>query len=156
VIGYHYTTREAWESIQYGGMSPAPLRQHEYDGFLTSLPTLPRDAIWVWKEELSDHQAFIVLTSLAVMHDSFDIVLLAIDYEPNSSASIACKEYDNDFTRLTCDFSMGRLSTGKLSIDLILNDVPAANITKLWSGNLMAPFRGRHKSEAYRKELAVA
>ena len=152
MIGFHYTTQEAWEAIQYEGMKPAPIRQHEYDRFLADIPMLPREAIWVWKEELTDRQAFVVLTSLAVMHDSFDVVLLEVDYEPDSSASISCKEHPDDRVRLTCDFSIGHIAIGKLPIDLILDAVPAHNITKLWSGNLLAPFHGHHRL----RELSVA
>jgi len=146
MIGYHYTTHEAWEQIQHQGMLPAPIRQHEYDIFLASVPTLPRDAIWVWKEELTDQEAFVVLTSLAVMHDSFDLVLLAVDYDSSSSALTVCKENPDDLLRLTCDFSIGHLTIDKQQIDLILDPVPANNIMELWSVNLLNTFRGRHKT----------
>ena len=155
MIGYHYTTREAWEQIQHCGLHPSPIRQHEYDCFLPVCPTLPRDAVWVWKEELTDQEAFVVLTSLAIMHDSFDIVLLAIDYEPDSSASIICKEHNNNFGRLTCNFAIGPVKIDKLSIDLILDVIPPSNITKLWSGDLMAPFYDRHKSEVAREWIVA-
>jgi hypothetical protein len=152
MIGYHYTTREAWEQIQYEGMKLDTIRQHEYDRFVCDIPTLPREAIWVWKEELTDEQAFVVLTSLAIMHDSFDVVLLEIDYEPDSSASISCREHPDDRVRITCNFAIGHVEIDKLPIDLILDDVPARNVTKLWSGNLLAPFQGRHRL----RELSVA
>ncbi len=148
MIGYHYTTRETWEQVQHSALCPAPICSREYARFLTGIPALPRDAIWVWKEELSDQQAFIVLTSLAVTHNSFDIVLLAIDYEPDSSASVVYKDDSDGSLRLTCNFSIGHLEIGKLPIDLILDSVPASNITKLWSGDLLTPFYGRHKSES--------
>jgi len=147
MIGYHYTTREVWEQVQYGSLHPAPMRQHEYDHFRKKTPTLPRDAIWAWKEELTNEQALIVLMSLASMHLSFDLVLLRLDYALSSSAIHICKEHPDDRLSFTCSFSAGRLDTGSLPIDLILFSVPAANITKLWEVDLLAHLQGRHAEE---------
>ncbi len=87
MIGYHYTTREAWEKIQREGMHTAPLSRCEYDKFLASAPLLPRDVIWVWRGQLNAEQAFITLFQLAEMHGSYDLVLLEIHYESWGSAS---------------------------------------------------------------------
>ena len=148
MIGYHYTTQEAWEQIQYRGLQPAPIRQHEYDSFTLVIPRLPRDAIWVWKEKLTDLQAFIILVTLAEIHRSFEVVLLRVEYEESSAASIAYDDtLENESIRLRCGFAAGRMSTGKLPMELILDDVPASCITKLWEANLLEPFRDRHMVE---------
>lgn len=145
MIGYHYTTQEAWNLIQVEGMHPAPIRQHEYDRFASVCKDLPRDAIWVWKEELTDTQAFITALLLADIHSSFDFVLLEIEYDAESSASLVCKECSEDTIKLSCNFSAGNhLFTGSQPIDLIINSVPAASITKLWQGDLLEPLRNRH------------
>ena len=46
---------------------------------------------------------------------------------------------------LVCDFSAGSLYTGKLPIDLILEDVPTYNVTKLWEANLLDHLKDRHR-----------
>ena len=144
MIGYHYTTQEAWEHIKFKGLQTAPLRQCDYNSFLNQIPSLPKDAIWVWQEELTDVQAFITLITLAELHDSFDIVLLRVEYGESSAASIICKEKCDESITLTCSFSAGRLETGKLPIELILDDVPASSIIKLWEVDLLASLRDRH------------
>jgi hypothetical protein len=124
-------------------MYPAPIRKFEYDRIHQSVEKLPLDAIWVWKEELTAKQTFIVLTTLADIHRDFDFVLLEIDYESAGSASLACAE-PGDIIKLTCGFGAGRMDTGPQPIDLIINPVPATSITKLWEGNLLEPLQNRH------------
>ncbi len=137
MIGYHYTTREAWEKIQREGMHTSRIVQHEYDKFLASVPLLPRDAIWVWRGKLNAEQAFITLLQLAEMHGSYDLVLLKVHYEGWGSASLACKEPGDGLIRLSCSFAVGRLDTGSLPIDLITHDVPATAVECIWEINLL-------------------
>lgn len=151
--GYHYTTKEAWKVIQREGMRPAPIRQCEYDKFLNAVPLLPPDAIWVWREPLSDEQAYITLIQLAEAHQSFDMVLLKVNYEKWASASHTCKEIPDDKIRLKCSFSVGRLYTGSLLIDLIICDVPTTNIELIWQVNLLDAMKGRHAAERHFDEL---
>ncbi len=141
MIGYHYTTQKAWEQVQYGGgMQLTSMRQFEYDKFIRTIPTLPRDIIWVWKEKLIAEHAFIVSLLVSEMHLSFDIVLLRIEYEESISAAIVCRPNAQDFVKLTCDFSAGRLATGKLPVDLILDYVPVSNIMRIGQHNMLEPF----------------
>lgn len=151
--GYHYTTKKSWEMIQREGMHPAPIRQLEYDVLIRKVPHLPTDAVWVWQEPLNDEQAYIILTLLSEMHQSFDLVLLKVNYEKSVSASHACKEFPGDEIRLTCNFSVGRLHTDSLPIDLIICDVPVANIELIWQVNLLDAIRGRHAAEEHLDEL---
>jgi hypothetical protein len=144
MIGYHYTTVPAWETIQREGMVPAPLRAHERDKFRESVPQLPDDAIWVWKEPLTDEQAYIVTLLIAELHQCYNLVLLEICYEEWGSASIACKDHQDDIIRLSCTFGAGRLQLPSLPIDLIICNVPAAAIKCIWRVNLLDMMRGRH------------
>lgn len=151
--GYHYTTREAWKAIQREGMCLAPIRQHEYDKFLEALTWLPPDAIWVWREPLTDKHAFIMLILLSEMHQSFDMVLLKVNYEEWASASYACKASPEDKVRLKYSLSVGRLRTGSLPIDLIITDVPVASIELIWQVNLLDAMKGLHAAERHFDEL---
>jgi len=143
MIGYHYTTQKAWGQVQYDGMQLTPMRQFEYDKFIENIPTLPRDVIWVWKDKLIEEHAFIVSLLVAEMHLSFDIVLLRIEYEESNSASVVCRPDAQNFINLTCNFSAGRLATGSLPVDLILDYVPASNITVIQQYNLLGPFTNK-------------
>lgn len=147
MVGYHYTTLEAWEIIQVEGVRIAPLRKHEYDRFRSAIPKFPRDAIWVWKAPLTDEQAYIITLQLAETRRSFDFVLLKIHYETWASASLACKDVPSDKINLTCNFGAGRLKTPSLPIDLIICDVPSTNVEAIWQINLLDAFRDRHVME---------
>jgi len=146
MLGYHYTTREGWAAIQDAGhLRPEKIRAHEYTLFSTECKNLPPDAIWVWKEELTDKEAFVTLITLAEIHKSFDLVLLELRYPHSSSASIVCIPEPGDALNLTCEFAVGRLRTGKRPIDLILDPVYANNVKELWQGNLLKVMQGRHR-----------
>jgi len=145
MIGYHYTTAEVWDAIQREGLHIAPIRQSELERFRRGVPDLPPDAIWVWREPLTDEQAWFTLILLAEMHQSHNLVLLEVHYEDWASSSLACKEDPLDTIKLSCDFAVGRLGTGALPIDLIICDVPATSIECIWEVNLLDAMKGRHE-----------
>ncbi len=145
MIGYHYTSLRSWEDIQYRGLEPDRIRQHEYGLFVTIAPRLPRDAIWVWQHPLDNEQACITTFSLAAMHSSFEIVLLRITYDESDAASIVYDDTDpQDTTQFICSFTAGRLSTGRLPIELLINSIPPEQIEKIWEINLLDHMKGRH------------
>lgn len=147
MIGYHYTTREAWEKIQLDGLEPKQIQEKDLTSFRRSLPDLPDvKVIWIWREELTDEHALIVLVTLAEAHQTFDMVLLKLEYEPEASASIvhALPNYD---ANLVVSFGIGRLDTGKLPCDLILDNVPPENVEKIWEINLLEALKHRHARE---------
>jgi hypothetical protein len=147
MIGYHYTTRVAWKQIRSEGVEPSQIREKDLTSFRRSLPDLPDvKVVWVWKEELTNEQALIVLVTLAEAHRTFDMVLLELEYEPESSAAIvhAVQGYD---ARLVVSFDVGRLGTGKLPCDLILDHVPTRCVSKIWEINLLDSLKHRHASE---------
>jgi hypothetical protein len=136
MIGYHYTTKEAWTQIQLNGMSPAPIRKHELDRFREEVPDMPSDAIWVWKDIPSPEAAWVVTANLASMHKSFELVLLEIEYEDSSACSIKYAK-DSDIIKLKCTFSAGSFTTGHLPIELLISEVNSDNIKLLHSFNLL-------------------
>jgi hypothetical protein len=146
MIGYHYTTQTAWEeSIKDLGMYPHVIRAHEFERFRSAMPDMQKDAIWVWKNPLTTRQAWIATAFLAHLHDSFDMVLLEIDYDESDAASIIYKELPSDTVKLSCDFAVGEWSIGNLPIELLINHVPSERIRKVWEGNLLTPLRNWHK-----------
>jgi hypothetical protein len=128
-------------------VEPSQIREKDLTSFRRSLPDLPDvKVIWVWKEELTDEHALIVLVTLAEAHQTFDMVLLKLEYEPESSAGIVHAMPDQD-TRLVVSFDIGRLGTGKLPCDLILDHVPPRCVTKIWDINLLDSLKHRHADE---------
>ena len=146
MIGYHYTTKEFWEEhIQHEGLKPCPIRQHEYDIFVHSSPGLQKNAIWVWREPLSDRDAWIVAVSLAVMHDSFNLVLLKVGYDYETEAcSHLYKEFPSDSLRYTCNFGIHRMKTPSLPIELLAHVVPPERIEIIWEQDMLSIVYGRH------------
>jgi len=155
MIGYHYTPLEKWDVIQREGLHLAPVRQHELDRFRRSLPALPDEAIWVWREPLTDEQAFITALNLASMHGSYEIALLRVQYDSWAAASHACKEHPDDTVKLRCNFGAGSLVTPMLPIELILADVPANRVEKIWQCNLLDAMKGRHTAEECADEFSA-
>ena len=137
MIGYHYTTREAYRDIQLEGLYPSALRKHEYDKFSQIMPRLCREAIWLWKEKLSKVHAWIVTVTLAVNHDSFDLVLLKVEYDKENAVSII--HANGDTIKLKCSFSAHSLSTGSLPIELLMDPVSPKDIELIWEGDLLSP-----------------
>jgi hypothetical protein len=111
------------------------------------MPDVPDKAIWVWRNPLTDKQAWIATVLLAHLHDSFDMVLLEIEYDESDAASILYKELPDDKVKLSCDFTVGEWSLGSLPIELLMNHVPPERIRKVWEGNLLAPLQNWHALE---------
>jgi len=137
MIGYHYTTQKAYQDIQLEGLYPSILRKYEYDKFHEIMPELQREAIWLWKEKLSRINAWIVTAALAVDHDSFDLVLLKIEYGEGDAVSMI--HANGDTINLKCNFSANSLTTGSLPIELLVGPVSPENIELIWEGDLLSP-----------------
>ncbi|MHC4299613.1 MAG: hypothetical protein ACYS7Y_20230 [Planctomycetota bacterium] len=146
MIGYHYTTVEAWMQIEQEGMKLSPMKHgHEWDHLSEALPGLQREVIWVWQEPLTNYQALIIYLLIADAFRAFDIALLKIHYPESASASIVyCPP--GDTVKLTCRISAGRMETNP-PMDLILDEVDPSDIELLWTGNILRALDGRHKGE---------
>lgn len=151
MIGYHYTTKLAWEnSISEHGLFPHRIRKHELEKFRQSLPRLPEAAIWVWQCPLTNEQAWIVATTLAAMHDEYELVLLKVEYSWDNAASLLYNDEPiDDFAsvNLNCSFGMGGLDTGSLPIELLVNHIPPEQIECIWETDMMCSVYGRHPTE---------
>ena len=145
MIGYHYTTQSAWEAIREHGLFPGPIRPHELLKFQTACGIeMPTEAIWVWQERLTVQQAWITSILLADIHSEWDLILLKIDYKEADSIPHNYKPQPDDTVNLTCAFGAGKLSTGSLPIDLLMNHIPACQIEPIWEGNLLEPLEANH------------
>jgi hypothetical protein len=145
MIGYHYTTKESWERIQYEGMEPSVMNALEWEIYASIVQGLPREAIWVWQEPLNDRDAWIVTAGLAVSHGSFELVLLQIEYSIDEAASYVCNPCNDDSVfRLRCHFGAGRMRTPNLLIELLVNRIQPKNIELIWETDLLSSVSGRH------------
>ena len=145
MIGYHYTTKEAWEQIKYEGMLPATMNEHEWNSYAALAKGLPRKAIWVWQKTLSDKDTWIVTATLSCTHNSFNIVLLEVEYEPEDAGSIVhYQQDDSGLYVFKCNFSLGKLETPMLPIELLINPISPDNIELIWETDLLASVYGRH------------
>jgi hypothetical protein len=117
----------------------------EWESYASIVQGLPRAAIWVWQETLSDIDAWIVTAGLAVSHGSFELVLLQIEYSIDEAASYVCNPCNDDSVfRLRCNFEIGRIKTPNLLIELLVNWIPPRNIELIWETDLLASVYGRH------------
>lgn len=139
MTGWHYTTREAWESIQQQGLIPSRITDAEYEAFW-QLVSLPRDVVWVWKRRLTPEEAWASTAILANHAGSTDLVLLEIEYDESIAASHVCKKHPDDIVKLTVRFSMGDYQFRQMPIELLLETVPPKSIKKIWEADLLEPF----------------
>lgn len=140
MIGYHYTTRARWEKIRSLGMYPDEISAHELETFHDAMPYLPERAIWVWRERLTPEQAWVCTTLISDRHSSFDLVLLEIEYKDTDAASVVCRPHPDDTVNLSAKFSAGGRGTGLLPIELLLDCIPAKQVTLLEEFNLIENF----------------
>lgn len=144
MIGYHYTTREAYESIKVNGLIPEPISPREYKNYKECLPNLPKKAVWVWTKALNDLHSWVVVTSLAAVKASLNVVLLKVNYQARDAASIIYNEKLDEHTYLKCSFTAGALSTGSQLIELLVHPISPENIELIWESDLLWPVQGRH------------
>lgn len=142
MIGYHYTTRKAWELIQQEGLTLAPMLEHEYAKFRDPMPRLQRDVVWVWKQRPWPEHAWVIAIGLAALRDSFNLVLLKIRYEDEDAASVIYNDHrDDSVLRLTASFTTGKKESPHMPVELLTHPVPPEDIEVIWETDLLAPFK---------------
>lgn len=144
LLGYHYTTRDRWESISQHGLFPHPIRQHELERFRLAMPLMPDEAVWVWQEPLSPRAALVVSILLGELRDDFDLVLIEVQYESQDAMSVNFREKPTDTVNLSCSFEAGGLKTGDRPIELLYRHIPPERLKIVWHGDLLAVFDGIH------------
>ncbi len=138
MIGYHYTTYEAYLKIKEAGLEPRPLIKDEWD---TELKNLVRNGcIWVYVESLIDRELIGQLMYVAVNHRSHHLVCLEVEYWEQESVyiqtTLALEPEDKLY--LTHDLGgIGVFNHTKAPYDLILSRISPERIHLVGEWNLL-------------------
>ena len=80
-VAYHYTTFEAWKSIQKKGLIPQPLRNRQVMKVLADEGLVKPSVTWLWSTLTVREHIGNIIQRLAD-HDSTKIVWLQVEYTP--------------------------------------------------------------------------
>lgn len=136
MIGYHYTTWEAYQYIRAQGLQLLPLEERHRHGCQEVLHLVENGCIWVYPEYMQDRKLAGMIVYIACRHDSNRIVCLEVEYpEVWSAIWLASAEFEDDthvVLRHTLDLSVVDKPapfghTGE-PFDLIIEPVSAKDI----------------------------
>jgi len=145
VIGYHYTTLEAFEKIQNDGLFLHPLEERHVVNFLRNeAKYLARVAsegcIWVYTEPMLGEQLVGMLMYVSTRHESHGVVALEVEYSPEISARAVVERgmtpADTLLMRHTLE-GAGLFNHVDSDYDLITEPVPPTQITFAGQWNLV-------------------
>lgn len=114
MIGYHYTTRAAYERIRTLGLCLSPLEERHRDGCQPVLHLVENGCIWVYPEFMRGQKLAGMAMYVACRHESERIVCLEVTYPEIYSAtrmaSVAlARQFEDDthvVLRHSLDFSV--------------------------------------------------
>jgi len=143
VLGYHYTTWEAYQLIQETGLHLSPLPKRHEEKCADVLPFIKDGCIWVYPELMRGLQQVGQVFYVAIRHDHHHLVCLEVDYpEWHSALYLVRREYEDDSDVLTTNLNHKLLGAGlfnhtQKSFDLITQPVPPEQIQMVAEWNLL-------------------
>lgn len=143
MIGYHYTTWEAYQQIRETGLQLSPLEKRHEDNCREVLEFIEDGCIWVYPEHMQGRELIGMVIYAAVRHDSHHLVCLEADYpEWHSAIKLAYRKYVDDSTveavNLNHDLmGMGPFGHVRKHFDLITKPVLLEQIHLVGEWNLL-------------------
>jgi len=143
MIGYHYTTPEAWAKICIEGLRLHPLEERHVIRFLQSeskyLARVAKEGcIWVYSEPMLGEQLVGMLMYVSTRHKSCGVVALEVEYSSEISARArvlaSVSPGDTLLMRHTLE-GAGSFNHINTDYDLIVESVPPDQIqlSGLWN-----------------------
>lgn len=139
MIGFHYTTWEAYQLIQETGLHLAPLPKRHEEKCSAMLEFIEDGCIWVYPELMQGLQQVGQVFFVAIRHDRHHIVCLEVDYpELHSARYLVEQKHGDDDVHVTHDlFGAGLFNHSKKRFDLITEPVPPDQIQMVGEWNLL-------------------
>lgn len=128
MIAYHYTTWEAYQSIQNEGLQLSLIETKHIEELQIVKEYLENGCIWLYKNYLTDHKLLGLLMERAVNHSSHKIICLEVTYNENQSAAFLKSQKTYDTIKLTHKLEAGIFGHDKELIDLLITPVLPKNI----------------------------
>jgi len=138
MIGYHFTTVEAYRRIREIGLQPSPLDPQP--GLTPIQPYIRDGGIWLYRRRFAGHKLLGMLFYVAINHESDRIVRVAVEYDFWQAASWhALHDLEPDDTiQLTHDFTgVGHYGHIKEPFEVIITPVEPSKIRLMDTWNLM-------------------
>ena len=138
MIGFHYTTWEAYQLIQETGLHLSPLPKQHEEKCSAMLEFIEDGCVWVYPERMCGSQQVGQVFFVAIRHDCHHIVCLEVDYpEWHSATHLVEQKYENDGVHVTHDlFGAGPFNHTRKRFDLITQPVPPEQIQMVGEWNL--------------------
>lgn len=136
MLGYHFTTLEAYEAIAKEGLVLAPVSQVHHEDFHDVMHLLKDGAIWIYKHPQKDVSLLAMIFYVAFELDTRQICLLKVEYEEDQAASIIASRGSN-IVKLYHTLTVGEYSGHyKEPIELLIEPVSPEKVKLLKTWNL--------------------
>ena len=134
MLGYHFTTLEAYETIAKKGLILSPIGTQHHEGFHDVMHLLQNGAIWIYKRPQKDTALLAMIIYVACEYNTKKVCLLEIEYEKSQSAgNIASLR---DIIHLYHTLTLGFWGHVKEPIELLIKPMPPEKIKLLRTWNL--------------------
>lgn len=91
MIGYHYTTYDAYQTIKRTGLKPMPVDPKKDMGPMRE--HIGGGCIWLYREDMTNAELLGMVMYVATHHNSTHVVRLAVEYEDWMAAThVAAQE----------------------------------------------------------------
>lgn len=138
MIGYHYTTWEAYQQIQETGLQLSPLEERHKQRCWGVMEFVKDGCIWVYPEFMQGRELIGMVFYVAFRHDSHYLICLAVDYaEWESARWLAKKRHEADDMRLTHDLDAGPFGHFRKPFDLVTEPISSEQIQLVGEWNLL-------------------
>jgi len=142
MIGYHYTTWEAYQKIRETGLQLSPLEERHRDQCYAVVEFVEDGCIWVYPEHMQGRELIGMVIYIAFRHDNHHSVCLKVDYpEWESAARLALRKLAADQLvkelNLNHDLNAGPFGHISRRFDLITKPVSPEQIHLVGEWNLL-------------------
>lgn len=161
MIGYHYTTWEAYQQIKEDGLQLSPLEKRHEDKCRPAVEFVKAGCIWVYSEFMQGYEQIGMILYVAFRHDSHRVVCLEVDYAEWASASrlayqkLSVTDPCVARVELTHGLEAGLFGHQK-RFDLITTPVLSEQIHLVGKWNLLDLVQQRVQQRVQQKELEFA
>lgn len=137
MIGFHYTTWNAYQSIRVIGLQLSPLPKQHKDMCQATLEFIEDGCIWVYPEPMRGLQQVGQVLYVAMRHDNSHLVCLKVDYPEWHSATHLVERKFGDDARLTHDLlGAGLFNHTRKRFDLVTQPILPEQIQMAAEWNL--------------------
>ena len=127
MLGYHFTTYDAYQTIKRNGLKPSPLDPYKDMGALRE--HINDGCIWLYTRDMPNSELLGMVMYVATHHDSDHVVRLLVEYEKWVAATHVAEQKSRDKVRPTHDLEgVGCFGHIRAPVELLLEPVGPENI----------------------------